>query len=119
MSQGSSGGDSEEEFIYPGANKSPNHDVEEAATAAVTSPSPSHPTPAQLEALYAAASSGDLPLLQKLFGSVLASGDVEAFALANDASSRTGLTTLHASASRGYIDIVKWCTLFHAFRMEL
>lgn len=69
---------------------------------------PSHPSPAQLEALSAAASQGDLVLLKKLFATALQGGDLEAFALANDASSRTGFTALHAAASRGYLDIVKW-----------
>jgi hypothetical protein len=43
-----------------------------------------------------------------LFKNALESGDVEPFALANDASSRTGLTALHAAASRGYLEIVRW-----------
>ena len=68
-----------------------------------------HPSPAQLESLYAAASSGDLSLLKRLFRNALDTGDVEAFALANDASSRTGLTALHAAASRGFLDVVRWC----------
>lgn len=68
-----------------------------------------HASPAQLEALYAAASSGDLPLLQRIIHNALQSGNVEPFSLVNGASSRTGLTALHAAASRGYIDIVKWC----------
>lgn len=77
------------------------------------SPSPSPPTqthasPAQLEALYAAASSGDLPLLQGIVRNASQTGNVEPFSLVNDASSRTGLTALHASASRGYLDIVQW-----------
>ncbi|KAH9045204.1 hypothetical protein EDB85DRAFT_6595 [Lactarius pseudohatsudake] len=77
------------------------------------SPSPSPPTqthasPAQLEALYAAASSGDLPLLQGIIRNASETSNVEPFSLVNDASSRTGLTALHASASRGYLDIVKW-----------
>lgn len=67
-----------------------------------------HPSPAQLEALSAAASSGDLSLIKTLFQTALQVGDLEAFALANDASSRTGFTALHAAASRGYSDIVKW-----------
>ncbi|KAH9994111.1 hypothetical protein BJV74DRAFT_832001 [Russula compacta] len=67
-----------------------------------------HASPAQLEALYAAASSGDLPLLQRIIHNALQSGNVEPFSLVNGASSRTGLTALHAAASRGYIDIVKW-----------
>ncbi|KAH9179488.1 hypothetical protein EDB89DRAFT_1841289 [Lactarius sanguifluus] len=77
------------------------------------SPSPSppaqtHASPAQLEALYAAASSGDLPLLQGIIRNASETSNVEPFSLVNDASSRTGLTALHASASRGYLDIVKW-----------
>jgi len=66
------------------------------------------PTQEQLEALYAAASSNDLQLLQKLFRNACQNEDVEEFALANDAAVRTGLTALHASASRGYLEIVKW-----------
>jgi hypothetical protein len=108
-----SGDDSEEEFLYPGANESSSHGAE-APTMTAALPA-SHPSPAQLEALYAAASSGDISLLKRLFKSSLESGDVEAFALANDASSRTGLTALHASASRGYIDIVQWCTRFFTY----
>lgn len=65
-------------------------------------------SPAQLEALYAAASSGDLSLLQKTIRNASQTGNVEPFSLVNDASSRTGLTALHAASSRGYIDIVKW-----------
>jgi hypothetical protein len=68
-----------------------------------------HASPAQLEALYASASSGDLPLLQRIINNALQTGNVESFSLVNGASSRTGLTALHAAASRGYIDIVKWC----------
>jgi hypothetical protein len=106
--------DDDEEFLYPGAAE-PHPGVEETATAIVpfTAPVPmAHSSPAQLEALYAAASKGDLALLKRLFRSALETGDVEAFALANDASSRTGFTALHAAASRGYIHIVKWCELF-------
>jgi hypothetical protein len=77
---------------------------------------PSHPSPAQLEALSAAASQGDLVLLKMLFVTALQSGDLEAFALANDASSRTGFTALHAAASRGYFDIVKWREYWIAFQ---
>lgn len=67
-----------------------------------------HPSPAQLESLYAVASSGDLPLLKRLFKSVLESAEVEPFNLANDASSRTGFTALHVAASRGYYDMAVW-----------
>ncbi|KAJ3937313.1 MAG: hypothetical protein NXY57DRAFT_883847 [Lentinula lateritia] len=67
-----------------------------------------HPTPAQLESSYAASSSGDLSLLQKIFVTAHETGGVSAFSLANDASTRTGLTALHAAASRGYEDVVRW-----------
>lgn len=70
--------------------------------------SQSQPSPAQLESLYAAASAGDLRLLKSIFQKASENGNVEAFSLANDASSRTGLTALHAAASRGFMDIVKW-----------
>jgi hypothetical protein len=66
------------------------------------------PTQVELEALYAAASSNDLQLLQKLFRNACQDEDVEEFALANDAAVRTGLTALHAAASRGYLEIVQW-----------
>ena len=131
--------DSEEEFVYPGAEENPPaeetfvYQAESEASSShepQSSPSPLrdvspdpetsalpvvevkptkiHPSPAQLESLQAAASSGDLPLLKKLFKTALQTGEVEPFALANDASPRTGLTALHAAASRGYLDIVKW-----------
>ncbi|KAI3612466.1 ankyrin unc44 [Moniliophthora roreri] len=98
--------DSDEEFVYPGAPNTDNvHPQEEAP------PAPSlklRPSPAQLESLYAAASSGDLPLLQKLFRTALGAGNVESFSLANDASTRTGYTALHAAANKGHLDIIKW-----------
>lgn len=93
----------DEEFIYPAAP--PNTDVD---TMNVLSPRQVHPSPAQLESLYAAASSGDLPLLKRLFKNALESAEVEPFNLANDASLRTGFTALHAAASRGYYDMAVW-----------
>ncbi|RDB22638.1 hypothetical protein Hypma_010333 [Hypsizygus marmoreus] len=93
-----------EEFVYPGAPAPEAERVEEE----VPPRQPNPPSPAQLESLYAAASSGDLPLLKKLFRNALQSGDVEPFGLANDASTRTGFTALHAAASRGYLNIVTW-----------
>ena len=98
----------EDEFVYPGVVATSAVQTETALPAQVT-PLQRHPSPAQLESLYAAASSGDLSLLQKLFRTALQTGDVEAFALANDASSRTGLTALHAAANRGFLDVVQWC----------
>ena len=103
---------------HPSEAEHPQGSVVEPTTLVQASPSllssplqtqiPSRPSPAQLEALSAAASQGDLVLLKKLFATALQSGNLEAFALANDASSRTGFTALHAAASRGYLDIVKW-----------
>jgi hypothetical protein len=78
-----------------------------------------HPSPAQLESLYAAASSGDLHLLQRLFKNALENGNVEPFSLANEASSRTGFTALHAAASKGYYDTVVWCKQSFAFLSQL
>jgi hypothetical protein len=106
ISSSSSDDESGDEFLYPGASEEPEHPAENQIPAVVSQP---HPSPAQLEALFAAASAGDLLLVQRLFRSALTTSDVGAFALANDASSRTGLTALHAAASRGYVDIVQWC----------
>jgi hypothetical protein len=93
----------DEEFIYPtspatverGNNPPSSRETE--------------PSPAQLESLYAAVSSGDLTLLKRLFKTAVENGEVEPFALANHASTRTGFTALHAAASRGYHDIAVWC----------
>ena len=75
----------------------------------ISSPRQVHLSPALLESLYDAASSGDLPCLKGLFKDAFESAAVEPFILANDTSSRTGFTALHAAASRGYYDIVVWC----------
>lgn len=74
-------------------------------------PAVTHVSPAQLEALYAAGLDGNLPLLKSLVGEATSSGELEAFALVNDASPRTGLTVVHAAASRGHVKALKWCTL--------
>lgn len=94
--------DEDEEFVYPGETSA------DSSAPQIVIPRQLHPSPAQLESLYAAASSGDLTLLKRLFKSALETGDVQPFSLANDASSRTGFTALHAAASRGYLHIVKW-----------
>ncbi|TFY82597.1 hypothetical protein EWM64_g1407 [Hericium alpestre] len=98
----------EEEFVYPA--DLPVSELPSAPPAAPPSPlpPPPHATSAQLEALYAAAASGDLALLQNTFRNASEVSGVDAFSMANDASSRTGLTALHAAASRGYLEIVKW-----------
>jgi hypothetical protein len=103
--------DDNEEFVYPG-------DEQDAQEVQVEAPARQpHASPAQLESLYAAASSGDLPLLKRLFSSITESGEIDSFSLSNDASPRTGFTALHAAASRGYLDIVKWraCYAFTYF----
>ncbi|KAF6762357.1 hypothetical protein DFP72DRAFT_987653 [Ephemerocybe angulata] len=92
--------DDDEEFVYPGGDS----ELPESAPIQQNS----QPSPAQLESLYAAASSGDLPLLQRLFRHAIDTNNVQPFSLANDAASRTGFTVLHAAASRGYLDIVTW-----------
>ena len=71
---------------------------------------PAHATSAQLEALYDAGLSGDLSRVRALLEAATSSGDFETFALVNDASPRTGLTVVHAAASRGHINLLKWCT---------
>lgn len=73
-----------------------------------SSPPPSFPSSAQLESLYAAASSGDLPLLKRLFMHAIESNAAQQFSLANDASMRTGFTMLHVASSRGHLEIVQW-----------
>ncbi|KAI0796558.1 hypothetical protein C8Q75DRAFT_199986 [Abortiporus biennis] len=109
----------EEQRVVPSTPIEPDHVhvSSQASTPEVAHGSPipvqpisntAHPTPAQLEALHTAASSGNLKQLQSLFKDALQNGELEAFALSNDASPRTGLTVLHAAASRGYLNIVKW-----------
>jgi hypothetical protein len=110
----------DEPFVYPGSSESHADDVPTYPAASEEEPPAVIPTqapmvrpvasPEQLEEIYSAATAGDLYLLQTLFQSALANGDLEAFALANSATSRTGLTPLHAAASRGHVEIVQWCT---------
>jgi hypothetical protein len=57
-------------------------------------------------------------LLQNLFRNACQNEDVEEFAFANDAAVRTGLTALHAAASRGYLEIVQWRKLILPQRMR-
>ena len=91
-----------EEFVYPHPTSQPVNANTPPASRQV------QPSPAQMESLYAAASSGDLPLLKRLFKNAVDNGEVEHFGLANHASTRTGFTALHAAASRGYYDMVVW-----------
>lgn len=101
--------DAEEEFNYP---DEPLNILEESSTEAGPSTHVTqtiHPSPAQLEALYSAGLSGDVGLLQALIKSATASGEISSFSLVNDASSRTGLTVVHAASSRGRLEALKWC----------
>ncbi|EJU06536.1 ankyrin [Dacryopinax primogenitus] len=100
--------DSDEEFVYP--RPSEKHDP----PATVSSPV-EEPSTVLLECLAAAAASGDLTTLQKVCAAAYEDGKNEnfsPFALANDAAPRTGLTALHAAASRGRLEIVRWRKLF-------
>jgi hypothetical protein len=108
--------DDDEEFVYP-TTSSPTHAHSAAAHVASSSEANTRKaSSAVLETVYAAAASGDLQSLKTLFREALDGGDVEAFALANDATPRTGLTALHAAASRGHFDIVTWRACFHHCR---
>lgn len=87
----------------------------EPAPAALTEPEPipAPPSPLPLsrvehEKIYAAATSGDLDLLQRLIQAAVADERATVFALVNEPSPRTGLTLLHLSASRGHYDVVQW-----------
>ncbi|KAF7301382.1 Ankyrin unc44 [Mycena indigotica] len=104
--------DDQEEFVYPTDDNENQEEfvypAEDHTHTLPAAPPTQHPSPAQLESLYAAASSGDLVLLKRLFRNALDGGNVESFSLSNDASTRTGLTALHAASSRGYLDIVTW-----------
>ncbi|KAM6495758.1 hypothetical protein JOM56_008464 [Amanita muscaria] len=108
-----SASDAELELAHPSADNADDEEEEEFVYPSVRIPgtevpllkSPSQPSAAQLESLFAAASSGDLHMLKKLFKNARDSG-VEPFSFANHATSRTGSTALHTAASRGYIDIV-------------
>lgn len=99
--------DEDEAFVYPG-NSSEESTSEAPVLAPVPQPQTAQPSPAQLESLCAAASSGDLAQLKRLFRNATDGNNVEPFSLANETSARTGLTALHAAASRGHLDIVKW-----------
>lgn len=114
-------GDSSEytdSLSYPGVSASPSVVSPHLQSAQPEPPTPCapaqisvtpSPSPAQLEAIYAAASSGDLVQLRRLFRTAAEEQHADAFALANEATSRTGLTPLHAACSRGHLDIAQWC----------
>ncbi|TFK29362.1 hypothetical protein FA15DRAFT_400136 [Coprinopsis marcescibilis] len=94
--------DDDDAFVYPG------NLTEETGTTAGVAALSHHPSPAQLESLCAAASSGDFVQLQRLFKTATDSNAVQPFNLANDASTRTGQTVLHTAASRGHLAVVAW-----------
>ncbi|KAG8716298.1 hypothetical protein FRC11_005128 [Ceratobasidium sp. 423] len=119
--------DDDEEFVYPGEPEpEPAPAPKPAVSASVEDPLSAHseapplslaipaptesqplspqPTSAQLDAIYNAAAAGSLLEMQSFF----ADTRVAAFALANDAAPRTGLTALHAAASRGKLAVVRW-----------
>ena len=98
--------DDDEEFVYPAA---PSPMTEDDTKHISSTPGQVHLSPAQMESIYNAASSGDLPRLKGLFKDAQNAG-IEPFILANDASSSpTGFTLLHVAASRGYHDMSVWC----------
>ena len=125
--------DDEEPFTYPGSNSSepPSPKFQYEPSSPISSPViqdlppvvetsvppsvsiSSHPTPAHLEAIATAASTGDLERLQTLFQSIVAETGAQAFALANDAAQRTGQTALHVAASRGHLQTVQWRMCFY------
>lgn len=98
----------EEVFVYPAETATLDRADNHVKPPAVAATRVQRPSPAQLESLYAAASSGDLPLMKNIFGTALQNGQVQSFALANEASTRTGLTAFHVASSRGYLEVVKW-----------
>ncbi|KAG8804699.1 hypothetical protein FRC16_003589 [Serendipita sp. 398] len=106
--------DDDAPFVYPGAavetEQTPQQHHEGPSTTSVEPSQPEERDPAVLEEIYAAASAGNLHLLQTLFQAAVSSesGSTEAFVLANDATARTGLTPLHGAASRGHVEIVQW-----------
>jgi hypothetical protein len=121
--------DDDEEFVYPGSPEPPKPvetplapiddplSVRQEAPALSqlaipampeSQPQSPQPTSTQLDAIYSAAAAGSLLELQSLFAE---DARIPAFALANDAAPRTGLTALHAGASRGKLAVVRWCTL--------
>ena len=81
----------------------------EEPSSSIARPATRHPSPVELDVLINAAQAGDLSQLRNIFKSTLQSGDVERFALANDASPRSGLTALHIAASRGHLEVARWC----------
>ncbi|KAF8341513.1 ankyrin repeat-containing domain protein [Cantharellus anzutake] len=110
----------EEYFIYPGVSEITNGSdagdvtrisggvpVEDDSLVNVQ-PAATNPSPAQLEAIYAAASSGDIEQLRRLFDSAQEEHGIDGFTLANEATSRTGLTPLHAACSRGHLEVAQW-----------
>ena len=123
--------ESDEEFSYPAdeteAPSVPEKLDQETSQEAQDPPPPEPPmtsespapsqrvtqiTPAQLEALYAAGLDGNMTILKELVDGAVAR-DLEPFTFVNSASPRTGLTVVHAAASRGRLGVLRWraCSL--------
>lgn len=106
--------DGEEEFSYPTTSplgESSSYGAIQAPepTPVVIRPVVQTPSSTQLEAIFAAASAGNLASLRDIFAKAQSEQSIEPFVLANEATSRTGLNSLHAAASRGHLDTVRWC----------
>ncbi len=106
----------DEDLKYPGSPVNftdPDAEAQTSGTATNGSEEPAppaHASPAQLEALHSAGLSGDIVLLKNLVRNSTADGRLEVFNLVNDPSPRAGSTAMHASASRGHVEPLKWCT---------
>ena len=113
--------DSDEEFKYPASEEAPASEAQPGPSTLSQPPELSpqippadpirHASMAQLEALYAAGLNGSLSTLRSIVEDATSSGELEPFTLVNDASPRTGLTVVHAVASRGHIKALRWCEL--------
>jgi hypothetical protein len=106
--------DDNEEFIYePSSDAINDNNTNESNPdpKPVSPPSPKA-TPAlsrvEHEKIYGAATSGDLDVLQRLIQTAVADERATVFSLVNEPSPRGGLTLLHAAASRGHLEVVKW-----------
>lgn len=96
-------------FVPPPAVETRN--ITPSPPGSVSSPLPAPTTQVsstQLEALYAAGLEGRLSALKDLVENATENSDLEPFTFVNSASPITGLTVVHAAASRGRLDALKW-----------
>jgi hypothetical protein len=109
--------DDNEQFVYEPSSDAINNESNESNANSepklATPPPPTALAPAALsrvehEKIYAAATSGDLKLLQQLIQTAVADERATVFSLVNEPSPRGGLTLLHSVASRGYLEVVQW-----------